>query len=159
MRHAKAEPYAATDQERVLTARGRAQATAAGRHLAAAGWVPDHVVVSPAARSVGTWEAVGAVLAGETEVEVAPSVYTGGVEVVLEVLRQAPGAAATVMYVGHNPAASYLCHLLDDGEGEPEALHGLLRGFPTGAVATFEVDVAWQDLGPETGRLVDFFAA
>jgi phosphohistidine phosphatase len=159
MRHAKAEPYASTDQARELTDRGRAQAAAAGRHLAGTGAVPDHAVVSPAARAVGTWEAAAEELPGNVEVEISPSVYTGGPEVVLEVLRQVPEDATTVMYVGHNPTASYLCHLLDDGEGDPEALHGLLRGFPTGAVATFEVDVPWADLGEETGRVLDFFAA
>lgn len=159
MRHAKAEPYAASDQARALTDRGRAQAAAAGRHLAETGAAPDYVVVSPAARSVGTWEAVADALPTDLEADVSPSVYTGGPEVVLEVLRQAPEGAVTMMYVGHNPTASYLCHLLDDGEGDPAALHGLLRGFPTGAVATFEVDVPWSDLGQETGRVVDFFAA
>ncbi len=159
MRHAKAEPYGPTDQARGLTVRGRAQAGAAGRHLTEIGATPDYAVVSPAARAVGTWEAVAEALPGQVEADVSPSVYTGGVDVVLEVLRQTPEDAATVMYVGHNPTASYLCHLLDDGEGDPAALHGLLRGFPTGAVATFEVDVAWADLGQETGRVVDFFVA
>ena len=43
-------------------------------------------------------------------------------------------------------------------EGEPEAVSGLLRGFPTAALVVFEVTVPWSDLGPETGRVVDFWA-
>ena len=58
MRHAKAEPFAETDHERVLTERGRRDAVEAGLHLAATGVVPDYAVVSSAARTVATWEAV-----------------------------------------------------------------------------------------------------
>ena len=159
MRHAKAEPFASTDQARELTERGRAQALAAGEHLAKLGAVPDFVLVSPAARSVATWEEVAAASGCEVEPTVDPAVYTGGTEVVLETLGLVPADADTVLFVGHNPTASYLCHVLDDGEGDPSALHGLLRGFPPGALAVFEVTVPWQSLAPETGRVVDFFVA
>ncbi len=159
MRHAKAEPFASTDQARELTERGRAQASAAGAHLAKLGALPDYVLVSPAARTVATWQEVAAASGSEIEATVDPAVYTGGTEVVLETLGLVPADADTVLFVGHNPTASYLCHLLDDGEGDPAALHGLLRGFPPGALAVFEVGVAWQDLAPETGRVVDFFVA
>ncbi len=159
MRHARAEPFAATDQDRELTRRGRAQASAAGAHLAASGLVPDHVVVSPATRARQTLDAVLAASGGVAEPEVTPAVYTGGPEVVLATLQQVPAEAATVLFVGHNPAASFLCHLLDDGDGDPAALQGLLRGFPAGALAVFEVEAPWSGLGAETGRVVDFFVA
>ena len=32
----------------------------------------------------------------------------------------------------------------------------ITRGFPTSALAVFEVDVPWADLGPGTGRLKAF---
>jgi phosphohistidine phosphatase len=157
MRHAKAEPFASTDQARELTDRGRTQATAAGEHLAGSGAVPEYVVVSPATRALQTWEAVAAATGAQAEVNVDPSVYTGGTDVVIEVLSVCPEDAGTVMFVGHNPTASYLCHLLDDGAGDPTALQGLFRGFPPGALAVFDVEVAWQDLAPEAGRVTDFF--
>jgi phosphohistidine phosphatase len=159
MRHAKAEPFGSTDQARELTDRGRTDARAAGTHLAEIRMLPDYVIVSPAVRASATWDAVAEATGVDPEVNRIDGVYTGGPDVILEELGLAPAEAATVMFVGHNPAASYVCHLLDDGEGDPIALHGLLKGFPPGALAVFDVDVPWSDLGPETGTLVDFFVA
>ncbi len=62
-----------------------------------------------------------------------------------------------MMFVGHNPTAAYLCHYLDDGEGDPAAVSGLLQGFPPGAVAVLEIGVPWADLGAETGRVVGYY--
>jgi phosphohistidine phosphatase len=82
--------------------------------------------------------------------------FAGSADVVLESLRGLPEEAGTVLFIGHNPTAAYLCHLLDDGEADPAALSGLLRGFPPGALAVLEVEVPWSGLAAETGRLVGF---
>jgi phosphohistidine phosphatase len=158
MRHAKAEPYATTDLARRLTDRGRGQASVAGARLAAQGLVPDHAVVSTAERTRMTWDEVARETGAGDVAQLDGAVYTGGVDVVLEVLRAVPADVRTLMYVGHNPTAAYVCHLLDDGEGDDEAMGGLLRGFPAGALVVFEVEVPWEELGPETGRVVDFHA-
>lgn len=156
MRHAKAEPFAATDHERVLTERGRRGATEAGLHLAGTGVVPDYAVVSTAARSVATWEAVALGTRSTAAVQLDAAVYTGGADVVLEALRVVPPDAEVVIFIGHNPTAAYLAHLLDDGNGEPAAVREMLQGYPAGAMAVLEVEPPWRDLGPESGRLVDF---
>jgi phosphohistidine phosphatase len=159
MRHAKAEPFASTDHERRLTDRGRAGAQAAGRWLREEGLVPDHVVVSSAVRARETWEAVADVAGFETSLATFDEgVFNGGPRVVLDVLQGLPEDAATVLFIGHNPTAAYLCHFLDDGEGDPEATSGMLRGFPPGAVAVLEIRTAWSEVGPETGRLVRYVA-
>ena len=36
-----------------------------------------------------------------------------------------------VLFVGHNPTAASLAHLLDDGDAEPEAFREMSTGFPT----------------------------
>jgi phosphohistidine phosphatase len=158
MRHAKAEPFAASDHVRPLTDRGRAAANDVGEHLRRTQVLPEYAVVSSALRTRETWDAV-AESAGLTDVEVVldDAVFTGSVDVVLETLAAAPEAATTVMFVGHNPTAAYLCHYLDDGDGDPEAVSELLQGFPPGAVAVLEVSVPWAELGAETGRVVDFY--
>ena len=158
MRHAKAENFGSTDHERRLTDRGRADAEAVGARLRREGLVPVYVVVSSAVRACETWEAV-AEAAGYTDVAVVfeEAVFNGGPHVVMDALRVIPDDAATVMFVGHNPAVSYLCHFLDDGEGDPDAITGLLRGFPPATVAVLEMQVPWSDLGPETGRVVGYF--
>jgi phosphohistidine phosphatase len=157
MRHAKAEPFAATDHERRLTERGRASAAAAGRHLADVSVVPDHAVVSSAVRAVETWDAVAEGAGAQLEPAVDGAVYNGSPHVVLEALQMVPEDAETVIFVGHNPTAAYVAHTLDDGDGDPVALTRLLQGFPPGALTVFEVQVPWSGLGPETGRVVDFF--
>ena len=158
MRHAKAEPFASTDHARALTDRGRREAEAAGAYLREQSVVPDHAVVSPAERTRATWEAMEAVMESSAEVVYDDSVYAGSTDVVLEALRFVPDGAGVLVFVGHQPTIGYLAHLLDDGEGDPAALHSMLHGFPTASMAIFEVDVPWEELGPETGRLVDFRA-
>jgi phosphohistidine phosphatase len=158
MRHAKAEPYASTDHARRLTDRGRAQAHAAGSRLHELGLVPDHAIVSTAERTVMTWAEVADATGSTVGPRLDPAVYTGGVDVLLETIQTAPDEATTVMFIGHNPAAAYLSHLLDDGEGDPEAMGGMLRGFPPAALVVFEVRGSWADLGAESARVTDFFA-
>jgi phosphohistidine phosphatase len=160
MRHAKAENFAATDNERPLTDRGRADAAGVGARLRQDDLVPDYVVVSSAVRAVQTWEAVSQT-AGYVDIPVVfeEAVFNGGPHVVMDALRVVPDDAATVLFLGHNPAASYLCHYLDDGAGDPDATTGLLTGFPPAAVAVLEMSVPWSELGPETGRVVGYFVA
>jgi len=158
MRHAKAEPFAETDHARRLTDRGVAGARDVGAYLRDAGITPDFALVSSAERTRDTWAAVSEVAgAGSARVRFDDAVFTGSPDVVLEALQAAPPDASTVVFVGHNPTAAYLCHLLDDGEGEPSAVSGLLEGFPPGAVAVIEVGVPWAELAAETGRLVGYY--
>ncbi len=158
MRHAKAEPYATTDHARKVTDRGRADAAAAGRELAELGVAPNLVVLSTATRVHMTWDEVSASLAGESQVQEDAAVYAGGVDVVLETLQAVPEDVATLMFVGHNPTVAHLSRLLDDGDGDPDAVSGLLRGFPAGAFVVFDVTLPWADLDVETCRVRAFHA-
>lgn len=127
-------------------------------HLAATGCVPDHAVVSVAERTRMTWAAVRETSGSTATESFEDAAYQGDAENVLELLSEVSADARTVLVVGHNPTAADLCHLLDDGAGDPDALTGLLRGFPPGALGVFEVSSAWSELGPESGRVVDFYA-
>ena len=155
IRHAKAEPYADTDFDRTLTRRGHSEATSAGAFLAGSGVRPDAALVSAAVRAVETWEHVReATGAGQTE----PSgeLYNASSDEVLEAVRALPEDASTAAYVGHNPAAGSLAYALNDGAGDPEAVRGLLSGFPTGAVAVFELTGTWAELEEGGARLLVF---
>ena len=156
MRHAKAEPFAATDHARDLTDRGRRDAEAAGAFLRRQSVLPDHAVVSSAVRTRSTWEVMEQAMGSGAEVVVDSACYSGSTDVVLESLRFVPEEARVVVFVGHQPTVGYLAHLLDDGAGDHEALHLMLQGFPTSSMAMFDVEVAWESLGPDTGRLVHF---
>lgn len=158
VRHAKAEPFASSDHARALTDRGVRDAKALGAYLREQDVVPDHAVVSTAERTRATWAAMQETLRSAAEVELDAAVYSGSTEVLLEVLRLVPRAAEVVVLVGHQPSVGYLAHILDDGAGDRDALHGMLHGFPTSSAAVFDVEVAWSELDSESGRLVDFRA-
>lgn len=158
MRHGKAEPFAATDHARALTDRGHADAAAAGTWLAARHLVPDHALVSTAVRARETWFDVARASGAEVEPSFDEGLYQGGVDAALESLQAVPEGAGTVILVGHNPTAAYVAHMLDDGEGDDEAISGMLRGFPPGAVVVFDLEVAWAELAAEAGRVTGFHA-
>lgn len=158
VRHAKAEPFAATDHDRRLTGRGRNDAATAGEYLRSNGMLPDRVVVSSAERTKETWDCLEEVLASGAEVVVDGSVYAGSTDVVLDALRSSPADVSLLAFVGHQPTVGYVAHLLDDGDGDHEALRLMLHGFPTCSIAVFEVGSSWEDLDHETGRLVAFYA-
>jgi phosphohistidine phosphatase len=156
MRHAKAEPVAATDHARRLAARGRRDAEEAGRWARAEGVLPDHAFVSTAARAHETWSAFRLGAGLDLDAELDGGLYSAGPDSAMEVLRTAPAAAATVMIVGHNPTVAHLVHLLDDGDADPGAFAALSAGFPTSALAVLEVDGTWAGLDVATARVAAF---
>jgi phosphohistidine phosphatase len=156
IRHAKAEPFASTDHERRLTERGRAGAHDAGAHLREVGLVPDYAVVSSAIRTRETWSAVAEETGTTCEVSFDDAVFSGSPNVVIDALSHVPPGSETVVFVGHNPTAAYLCHHLDDGEGDPKAVTSLLQGFPPGALAVLDVSTPWDELGAESASVVGF---
>jgi phosphohistidine phosphatase len=158
MRHAKAEPFGPTDHERRLTSRGRGGALDAGRHLREAGLVPEVALVSSSARTRETWTAVAEGSgADDARATFRDTLFTGGPDDVIEAVQAVPEDVRTVLYVGHNPTATFVAHLLDDGDGEASAVSGMLRGLAPAALVALEVAVPWAELAPETGRVVDFY--
>ena len=104
-RHGKAERNAPSgkDFDRALAPRGQADARAMGERLAAAGIVPDLVLVSAARRTRETWEAARQTAFPTARVEIVPALYNAE-------RRPDPGGwpkrrtrRAAVMVVGHNP--------------------------------------------------------
>lgn len=161
MRHAKAEPYAASDHERRLTHRGRESALDSGRHLRATGCLPEVALVSSAARTRETWAAVAEGSGVDPAVaSFRDELFAGGPDVLLEAVhevgREVGDDVGTVLLVGHNPTVAFLGHLLDDGNGDPTAVSGMLRGFPPGALVVLQVEAPWTEVGAESGRVVDF---
>ena len=154
IRHAKAEQTAANDFERELTGRGRADAAAAGAWLAGVGVTPDQALVSAAPRAVQTWEALAAGADWAVDADLDRGLYSAGPDTALDVLRGLDEDCRCAVIVGHNPTMEMLAQLLDDGEGDAEAGNNMAGGFPTSAVAVFEVDGPWADL--ESARLTGF---
>jgi phosphohistidine phosphatase len=154
IRHAKAEQTAANDFERELTGRGRADAAAAGGWLASVGVAPDRALVSAAPRAAQTWEALAAGADWHLDPDLDRGLYTAGPDTALDVLRALDEDCGCAVIVGHNPTMEILAQLLDDGEGDPEASTEMAAGFPTCAVAVFDVAGPWAEL--DTARLTGF---
>lgn len=147
MRHAKAqEGLGMDDHDRQLSKRGRRDATTAGSWLREQGLMPDLVICSTAVRTRQTWELAHHGGAGAEFVEYRKSVYLGGVQQILETIREDAGDTVTVLVVGHNPTMANLTSLLTDGEGSTEAHDALGRGFVTSGLAVLSYPGEWADL-------------
>ncbi len=141
LRHGKAEADAPSgeDVDRALTGRGRQDAALVARALAQAGLVPDLVLVSPALRTLQTWEAA-APFFPEARVERAPVLYAIGASEILALARAEGAGAKAVMIVGHNPGLGELAAwLANDGPAPVEVRQRLTQGFPTGAAAVADL--------------------
>lgn len=156
MRHAKAEPFADDDHGRGLTDRGRRDAVECGLWLAEHDIVPDHAFVSSSARTVATWEALAHGSRATAEVAIDDALYTASPESALEVLRTAPLDARVVIFVGHNPTAAYIAHMLDDGRPDADAFREMSEGYPTSALTVLEVPVPWSELDSATAHIAAF---
>jgi phosphohistidine phosphatase len=58
--------------------------------------------------------------------------------------------------IGHNPAMGHLAQMLDDGDGDPEAIDGMATGFPTASLTVFAVDGPWAELEIAAARVTGF---
>jgi phosphohistidine phosphatase len=95
---------------------------------------------------------------GSFEAKAASSegLYAASPETALDLVRETPDDVSALVVVGHNPTIAYLAQLLDDGSGDEDAGREMAIGFPTGALAVFQVDVPWADLELASARLVAF---
>ncbi len=145
IRHGKSDwGVAAGDRERPLARRGRRQAPAVGRWLAAQGVVLDLAIVSQARRARQTWELVAAELGDAAPpADVTDAAYTFDAGVLAEVIERLPDVARTVAIVGHNPAL----------EETVATLTGTHVALPTAAVALVELP-SWSPAAAGRGRLL-----
>ena len=141
LRHGKADADATSGQDfdRALTERGRRDALLVSKAMAEAGLYPDLVLVSPAARTLQTWEAAAEVFS-RAQVRIVPALYEIGPAEILELAR-AEGAAGTLMIVGHNPGLGALsAHLAQACRAAPEVTARVGMSFPTGAASVTHFD-------------------
>lgn len=150
VRHAQAESFAEADHARELTVRGREDAAAAGRWLGAFveahDAAPGAAVVSDAVRARETWEALADAAGWDLLVHPDRALYDADPASALDLVREVDPAARSLVVVGHNPTIGVLVQLLQDGDGEDEAVDAAAGGQPTAAVAALEVPGEWADL-------------
>jgi phosphohistidine phosphatase len=153
VRHAKAErPAGVADIDRPLTARGHADAAAAGAWLAHNGVLPGVVLCSPARRARQTWHGIALGIAeaaagasdagGGPAVSYDPILYDGGVDDLLARVRAVDDPVRLVLLVGHDPAISLLSATLDSSAG------GTGEGLRTSGIAVHRPAGGWRRCGP-----------
>jgi phosphohistidine phosphatase len=136
IRHGKSDwSGGLADIDRPLARRGRRQAPEAGHWLAAT-IALDLAVVSPAARTVATWDLVAAGLRERPEVRYDERVYAASGSQLLAIVRELPEAAATAALVGHNPGLEDLL----------SQLTGERRPMPTSAIAVVDLEGPWAEV-------------
>ncbi|SCG61267.1 SixA phosphatase family protein [Micromonospora coxensis] len=152
LRHAKAEPPGTgPDVDRRLTARGHADAAAAGAWLARHGLLPDVVLCSAARRTRQTWHDVALGMTGSPPeggpagtspvVRYEATAYEAHPSDLLDLIRAVDPAAGTVLLVAHNPGISLLSALLDPERADPDGLR-------TTDLAVHRTPVTWSELAP-----------
>jgi phosphohistidine phosphatase len=154
MRHAKAEGFDKPDVERELAPRGQRDAEATGQWFGELGVLPDRALVSAAVRTRQTWTGLAEAAGWSVEPDLSEPLYGAGPESALDLIRETPDEVRALLVIGHNPTMAYLASILDDGEGEGST--DMAVGFPTCAVAVFEIDGDWAALDEGECRLVGF---
>lgn len=142
VRHAQAEPPATarSDRERALDARGVDDAARAGARLAARGVRPARLIASPALRALTTAQLFADALGiARGRIVIDERLYASTVETLLAIVRALDHEpdVDSVMLFGHNPEFSDLARRLSPA----------IAGLHTCAVAVFDLDGAWRELG------------
>jgi phosphohistidine phosphatase len=144
LRHAKAEnPPGVADDKRPLSARGHADAQAAGAWFATR-QMPELVLCSPTKRTRQTWHAVATNLpaASDPMVRYERRLYLGGADELLQLVREIEDSVSSALLIGHNPTLSQLAFDLDPAGGLDS------DGLRTCGLSVHTVDGPWSECGP-----------
>jgi phosphohistidine phosphatase len=157
LRHAKAATDApgGADHDRPLTESGRTSALAIGQALRKAGLVPDVVLVSSAARTQQTFEALEAAGLWDEwpNVDTLPTLYMATPNQIRDLLRDLPETVRSALVIGHNPGLHDLAITLSGPANPRPELARLRDSFPTASLAEFLVTTPWRRLGPGAASL------
>ena len=159
LRHAKTENDApnGSDQDRRLDERGRMDAAEIGSWMAAHPPFPDAVKVSPAARSVQTWDIVWEKMknaAPPPAVGHVAALYGADPAALLHVIHDAAASdPQRLLLVGHNPGMHEAAFILS-GSGNAAARAALADNLPTSGLVVLDFDIDdWRDVAFRGGRL------
>lgn len=141
------------DFDRPLDASGRLDAEATGAAMLAAGYVPDLVLCSGAARARETLDGVILHITPGKVIHTNTLYSSDGGEYVATI-RDAPDAE-TMLVVGHNPMMEDVAMALA-GDGDEAARHVLNAGFPTSGLAVIRFSGKLREAAPGTGYLEAF---
>jgi phosphohistidine phosphatase len=156
LRHAKSswKDPGLNDHDRPLSKRGRQTAKMMAAYLRRVKIAPDLVICSTAMRAQQTLDPI-AKAKKPPKVVLVSEIYGGAQRVLWGQLWNLPESAKSVLLIGHNPALHDLALELAHAD-----LNKLLPSpsgkFPTGAMASFCFDGAWEELEPHGAVLTSF---
>ncbi len=159
MRHAKSAlgVLGQADRDRPLNRRGEQAAKRMAEHLLAQGPLPDLILCSTATRTRQTLAAlVERLRPPAPPIALEPGLYLASEDVLLNRLRDLPSTVGTVLLIGHNDGMWHAAHALA-GHGKASLLAALREKFPTGALATLQVEIEeWTELMAGAATLAAF---
>ncbi|MBX2856464.1 MAG: histidine phosphatase family protein [Rhodobacteraceae bacterium] len=157
LRHAKSswDDASQTDHERPLNQRGRLATALMGAWFREQPWRIDTAIVSTSLRTRQTWDLLTRQWDAAPPVRFEASIYEAESAALLAAIRVTPGAAQTLLMVGHNPGMETLTALLT-AQGSRR-----ISRFPTAAAAVLEAeDISdteeWTVAGQGRFKVVEF---
>lgn len=148
MRHAEADAAAIgqDDRERVLSALGHAQASAAGRVLKRAKLLPDLALCSAVIRAHQTAQDLGSAAGLACSIETDDSLYSASAEHLLNLLSAQPDSAQQLLLVAHAPGVPELAAMLTTPSGR------LSLACPPATLFHIELDCdSWSEISANSG--------
>ncbi len=167
LRHAKAAnktPSVRADHARHLAPRGKRDADALAERIGedhlglTAEDLPGVVLCSSAARTTETAQRVLAHFSAAPTVDVTDALYHADPDEVIEQVRRVDDTVRSVMVVGHNPTFHELALMMPAASDGPGRRAVESRGFPTCALAIFELEAgSWRETREGSARLLGLF--
>lgn len=159
MRHGKSDwnKPGQEDTERPLAPRGHKATVRVAAWIEQQGLRPDVALVSTARRAQESWQLATSILGAIASTENQEALYLASPGEILDRLAGVADSFETAIVVGHNPGLESLSHLLAGPGTNTTALNDLRRGFPTAAIAVFELaGNSWSKLNTDGARLTEF---
>jgi phosphohistidine phosphatase len=159
MRHAKSAlgELGQADRDRPLNRRGELAAKLMADHLIAKPPLPDLILCSTATRTRQTLAPLVERLPPPAPpIALEPGLYLASEDALLNRLRDLPSTVGTVLMIGHNDGMWQAAAALA-GDGKSALIAELRQKFPTGALATLQVEIEeWAELMAGAATLVAF---
>jgi phosphohistidine phosphatase len=159
LRHAKSDwdDPVERDFDRPLNRRGERAALLIGQFARSRKMQFDHLAASPAVRVVQTLDTFLEGYGQPLDPHWDRRIYLASVATLLDVLRDLPDTASSVILAGHNPGLEELILELVPDDGASPLRDDVEVKFPTASLAVLDLEIdAWADVAPNGGTLVSF---
>lgn len=135
MRHGEAQDRGKHgDFDRELSDKGKKQAKRVAKGLDHCNIIPDAIVCSPAKRASQTMDRLLKRFGDKPRVDLDKDLYDGGIDAIMQQLRQARQSTHTLMIIGHEPIVSMACQWIANPKTSSDAEGMLGIGLSTGSV-------------------------